>query len=174
MNALKTSVSALALAAMAAGGLGAATLMPAAYAQTAQTAPAAAAAPGTAWHHGHRHFDAATRARFVEGRIAYIKAVLGITPAQESAFNGLADAIRANAKARADAWEQVRANLDKPKNAVDRLEMRVQMIKMREAGQERVLSAFKPLYAALTPDQQKIADRVLAGQGRHGMHGRHG
>lgn len=172
MNALKTSVSALALVALAAGGIGAATLVPAS-AQTSQTTMQAT--PDKAGHgHQHHRFDPAARARMTEGRIAYIKTVLGITPAQEQAFNTLADAMRANAKDRMSAFEQWRANRDKPKNAVERLEMRDQIGKLRVAGGERILAAFKPLYASLTPDQQKIADHMFGGHfHRGGWHGGH-
>ena len=166
MNALKTSVSALALMALAAGGIGAATLVPAS-AETNQTT--SQAAPDKAGHHHqHRKFDPAARARMTEGRIAYVKTVLGITPAQEQAFNSLADAIRANAKDRMSAFEQFRANRDKPQNAVERLEMREQIGKLRVAGAERILTAFKPLYASLTPEQQKIADHMFAGHFHRG------
>ncbi len=171
MNAFKTSVSALALVALAAGGIGAATLSPSnVYAQATTTAPAT---PGehAGKHHGHHHFNAAARARFLEGRIAFIKAVLQITPAQESAFNGLADAMRANAKDRATAWEQMKANHDKPKTAIDRVETQVQMLKMREAGRERILAAMKPLYDSLTPDQKKVADHLVGGHGHRGHRG---
>ncbi len=172
MNAFKTSVSALALVALAAGGIGAATLAPSSVmAQASTTAPATPDQAHKGWHH-HR-FDPAARARFLEGRIAFVKAVLQITPAQEGAFNGLADAMRANAKDRAAAFEQWRANRDKPKTAIDRVEMQVQVLKMREAGRERILTAIKPLYASLTPDQKKVADHLVGGMKHHGWHGRH-
>jgi periplasmic protein CpxP/Spy len=174
MNAFKTSVSALALVALAAGGIGAATLAPVnASAQTTQTAPAAPAGH-RGMHHGHHRFNAEARARFLEGRIAFIKAVLKITPAQEGAFNGLADAMRANAKDRATAWEQMKANHGKPKTAIDRVENQVRAIKAREASRERVLAALKPLYETLTPDQKKVADHMVGGHGRHGNHSHRG
>jgi periplasmic protein CpxP/Spy len=171
MNAFKTTVSALALVGLAAGGIGAATLAPTAlHAQTAQTAPSQVPdGPG------HRpRFDAAVRARFLEGRIAFIKAVLRITPAQDGAFSGLADAMRANFKDRAASFEQLRADRDKPKTVVDRLETRVRLTKMRVANQERLLAAVKPLYDSLTPDQKKAADNLIAGVGPRRMHGRRG
>jgi LTXXQ motif family protein len=164
MNAFKTSVSALALVALAAGGIGAGPLaQSSAFAQASTTAPAPSG--DQAMRH-RRGMSEATRARFVEGRIAFIKAVLQITPAQESAFNRLADAMRANARDRAAAFEQWRANREKPKTAIDRVEMQVQALKMRAAGRERILAALKPLYESLTPDQKQVADR-LVGERRH-------
>lgn len=166
MNAFKTTVSAVALVALAAGGIGAATLVsPHVMAQTSTTTPAAPDQAHKGWH--HHGFDPAARARFLDGRIAFIKAVLQITPAQESAFNGLADAMRANAKDRAAAFEQWRANRDKPKTAIDRVEMQIKVLQMREAGRERILAAIKPLYASLTPDQKKVADHLVGGMRHH-------
>src|SRR6187549_183595 len=46
----------------------------------------------------------------VEGRIAFLRAELGITDAQASAWNGFADALRANAK----KLGEVRASMAKP------------------------------------------------------------
>jgi hypothetical protein len=186
MNALKTSVSALALAALAAGGIGAVTLSASPVlaqadqstsAPPATPAPGADATPGHGWHHGHHRFDPAARARFLDGRIAFFKTVLGITPAQEGAFNTLADAIRANAKDRMTTVEQVRANGEKPKTAIDRLQMRIQFTKMAESHQERLLAAAKPLYDSLSPEQKQIADRLMARAGggwHHHMHGHRG
>jgi hypothetical protein len=176
MNAFKTSVSALALAALAAGGIGAATLGSApVMAQTTQTAPAAkpAATPGKDWHH-HHHVDAAARAHFFDARLAFFKTALGITPAQETAWNGVADALRANAKDRMTMVQQARGNMDKPKTAIDRLQMRIEFTKMAEANQERLLTAAKPLYDSLSPQQKQIADRLVARAGGHWHHHMHG
>jgi len=171
MNALKTSISALALLTMAAGGIGAASFMSAnAYAaDTTQSAPAT----DQGMRHQHHHAD---RAAFLEGRIAFLKAVMKITPTQEQAFNGLADAMRANAKDRAAAWEQMKQNHDQPKSAIDQLQTRIKMTQMRTQAQERVLAAFKPLYDTLSPEQKEVANHMMAGRHHHhGMgHGMHG
>lgn len=166
MNALKTSVSALALAAVAAAGIGAGPLAPSpAFAQASTDAPAQT---GDRAGRQRPRFDAAQRARFVEGRIAFLKAVLQITPAQESAFNHLADVMRENARDRAAAFEQWRANRDRPTSAIDRVERQVQRLKMRTASRERILAALKPLYESLTPDQKQVADRLVGGMRRRG------
>ncbi len=164
MTSFKVSVSALALMALTAGGFAAATLVPTdLHAQTNQTAPA-----DSAPKHQHRNFDPT---RHVEGRIAYLKAELKITPAQEADFGKVADAMRANAKERAAAFAQFRQNHDKPKTAVDRLTMREQMTRMRAEQEARSLAAFKPLYDSLTPDQKQIADNMTAPHRGHGRRG---
>jgi hypothetical protein len=180
MNAFKTSVSALALVAIAAGGIGAATLLPSSIpAQAAESTTAPAPAPATPdmqakhqgkhWQHAHRHLGPGARPRFLEGRIAFMKAVLQITPAQEGQFNGLADALRANAKDRETTFAAFMANRGKHRTAVERMERREQVAKLRVQQQDRMLTAFKPLYAALTPDQQKVADHMF-GHGHRAMH----
>jgi len=154
MKHLKTSVSALALAAMLAGG---AALMPAvnALAQTApQTAPQATPAKP---QHEHRF----SMSRHVEGRIAFLKAELKITDAQAAQFNKVADVMRANAKDADAAVKAMRGDRDQPENAVERLEMRSKLTAMRAEHEQRFLAAFKPLYDSLTPDQKQAADEML-------------
>jgi LTXXQ motif family protein len=165
MNSFKVSVSALALTALTAGGFAAATLLPTDLrAQTDQSAPAPAV---SASQQHHRHHDPARR---VEGRIAYLKAMLKITPAQEPEFGKLADAMRANAQERAAAFEQFRQNRDKPKTAVDRLETREHMTRMRAEQEARSLAALKPLYDSLSPEQKQVADDMTAPHWGHHYH----
>jgi len=165
MTSFKVSVSALALTALTAGGFAATALLPAdLHAQTNQSPPAAAAQQNP-----HRHFDPA---RHVEGRIAYLKAELKITPAQEAQFNQLADAMRTNAKERAATFDQLRQNRDKARNAVERLETRERLTRMRAEQEARSLTALKPLYDSLTPVQKQIADDMTAPRwGHRGHHG---
>ena len=171
MNSFKKSLSALALVATIAGGFGVATLAGnPAWAEPGQTAPST---PGAGWHHHKGH--GMDRMRFIEGRVAFLKAVLKITPAQEADFNKFADAMRANAQDRMSTWKEMReTHVKDPMNAVDRLAARTHFTQMRAQADQRLLAAFKPLYAALAPDQQKIADRLAAMMTHrarhHGMH----
>ena len=59
-------------------------------------------------------------------------------------------------------------------NAVDRMEVRAQFAKVRAENQARVLTAFKPLYASLSPDQQQMANELMSEHGgwHHGWHHR--
>ena len=79
--------------------------------------------------------------------------------------------MRENANARDQAIATVRqARQDRgPMNAVERLELRGQMTKLRSESNDQFLTAFKPLYASLSPEQQKMADRLIgAAQHRRG------
>ncbi len=135
---------------------------PGAFAQAAATPPAAgqpatppAGTPARPQHQRtfHSHID---------GRIAYMKAELKITPAQEPQFDKVAQAMRDNANDRQKAFQDMRAQRGKPHNAVDALNARIKMSQDRAQNDQRLLTAFKPLYDSLTPDQKKVADEMAA------------
>src|SRR6185437_4453954 len=94
----KPAFPALALAAALAGTAGLSTLP--ALAQTAQPQ----AQDQAREHQGHhREFSAA---RHIDGRIAYLKAELKITPQQEPQFDRVAQAMRDNAAAKDQAMQK--------------------------------------------------------------------
>jgi periplasmic protein CpxP/Spy len=126
----------------------------------AQTAPApgdSAAMQSQARHHaGSRMLPG----QLVDGRIAFLKAELKITPEQETQWQSMAAALRQNA----NALDQVITSPRQQRgsmHAVQRLTEREQFDKVRTENDERLLSAFKPLYASLSPDQQQIANQLL-------------
>src|SRR5712672_2603000 len=124
----------------------------------AQTAPAnSTAAPREARHHA---MERMMPGQFVEGRIAFLKAQLKITPAQEAHWQQVEAAMRENAKTldqTITTARQNRGNMD----AVQRLELREQFAKVRVDNDARLLAAFKPLYASLSPEQQQMANQVV-------------
>ena len=113
------------------------------------------------------------RASHIEGRIAFLKAELKITPAQEAQFDKLAQALRQNATESRRAFEQMRPPADRsqrqPPTAMQRLERVAQFSAMRAQQTDRVLAAFRPLYDSLSPDQKKAADDLMPPR----FHGRH-
>jgi Spy/CpxP family protein refolding chaperone len=134
----------------------------------AQTAPAPAnstAAPSKERHHA---MERMMPGQFVEGRIAFWKAQLKITPAQEAQWQQVEAAMRDNAKTLDQTnttGRQNRGNMD----AVQRLELREQFAKVRAENDARLLTAFKPLYASLSPEQQQMANQ-LVGAHHHWHH----
>jgi Spy/CpxP family protein refolding chaperone len=134
----------------------------------AQTAPAPAnstAAPSEARHHA---MERRMPGQFVDGRIAFLKAQLKITPAQEAQWQQVEAAMRENAKTLDQTnttARQNRGNMD----AVQRLELREQFAKVRADTDARLLTAFKPLYASLSPEQQQMANQ-LVGAHHHWHH----
>jgi hypothetical protein len=148
----------------------------------AADAPAAQAAPRV--QHMHRH-DGARRAHLTptqrtEARLAYIRTALTITDAQRPQWDAFADVLRNQAKQREDFVAKRRAEhaqgaqKEKPRfSAIDRLERREKMMQFASKRLDEVITAAKPLYAALTPEQQQIADSLIAREG-HGWHGHRG
>lgn len=132
--------------------------------------------------HGQRH-DHGKQAfslpsERVEARLAYIKAALKITDAQQSQWDAFAGVMRKQAKEADVRMQEHRAKMTadgahKRPNAIERLERRQAHMATASTRIGERLAAQKPLYAALSPEQQQVADKVLAGDGgKHG--GRHG
>jgi hypothetical protein len=124
-----------------------------------QAAAQATTAPQQGQERERHRFDPT---RHIEGRIAFLKTELKITDAQAPQFDKVAQAMRDNAKERAQAFQQLRGDRDKPQTALERLEMRARFDQMRSQQAERFLAAFRPLYQGLSDDQKKTADDLLA------------
>jgi protein CpxP len=128
-----------------------------ALAQTAAAPANSTATPSEARHHA---MERMMPGQFVEGRIAFLKAQLKITPAQEAQWQQVDAAMRKNAKTldqTITTARQNRGNMD----AVQRLELREQFARVRVDNNARLLAAFKPLYASLSPEQQQMANQVV-------------
>lgn len=132
-----------------------------AFAQSAATAPPAAHAMPARPHHPRPEFG-----RYIDGRIAFLKAELKITPAQEAQWNKVAQAMRDNVRQIRSAFAQMRAAGNAPHSAVSRLEMRARLAALRAQNAEHFLAAFRPLYASLSPAQKQMADGLFAGHHR--------
>jgi LTXXQ motif family protein len=102
----------------------------------------------------------------VEGRIAFLRTELKITDVQASAWNGFADALRANAK----KLNEVRASMmPKPGDGqppaptmADRLDLQEQWLVARLDGTRAMKSTFSRLNEALSDEQTKAANDLLA------------
>lgn len=153
---IRRTFPALALAAVLAGGAAVALGPVVAQSQQTQQQP------------GHRPDRTAfDPGRHIEGRIAYLKTELKITDAQQPQFDAVANAMRDNAKAMRDAFQGMRADRGQPQTALSRMEARAKFARLRADGEAQMLAAFRPLYQAMSPDQQKSADEML-GHHDHG------
>jgi hypothetical protein len=98
----------------------------------------------------------------VEGRLAYLKAELKITGAQESVWNAYAAATRDNAK---DMLAHCNAMMSQhgPSAASlpDRLDQHVQLMQAQLDAVRAMDKALKPLYAALSDSQKQTADQLF-------------
>ena len=116
----------------------------------------------------------------VEARLAYIQTALKITAAQQSQWDAYANMLRKQAGVMDKRFQERRAQMaQRPADA-----RRPTLIERRERQRDRMVAATqrfdelltveKPLYAALTPEQQRVADEVLtAGGGRRHGGGHH-
>lgn len=97
-----------------------------------------------------------------EGRIAFLKAELGITDAQTAQWNTLADALRANAKIHRTMHEHMTKD-GMPSSWSERLTFQQKALSSRLDGLKAMEAAAKPLFAVLTEDQKKLAEQLLSG-----------
>lgn len=138
----------------------------------AQSAPPASTAPAQAQmaKPDHPHWSAS---RHIEGRIAFLKAELGITPQQQAQWDKLAQVMRDNAKELDANLAQMRAQAGtETRNAVQSLEARGHFAALKAQQSTRFLAAFRPLYDSFSDQQKKAADELMAPH-RHHRHGFH-
>ena len=102
----------------------------------------------------------------VEGRIAFLRTELKITDAQATAWNAFAEALRTNAKklgeVRTSMMAQPTAGQRQAPTMVDRLELQERWLVARLDGTRTIKVAFTNLSAALSDDQKKTANELLA------------
>jgi hypothetical protein len=185
----KTKLGLSALAVIVGLGSGAAFVGPSMAQAVGGTAPQATApTKEVKRERGHaRHANFAKHAGRIDGRLAFLKAELKITPAQETQWSAYEKVMRDNAaetkarfekmraereKATADAKAAGKDRPDRPKlSAVERMERMQTFGKERLDREAKVLAAFKPLYASLSDDQKKTADELIAQRGHGRGHG---
>ena len=119
----------------------------------------------------------------VEARLAYMKTALKITDAQSSQWESFAAVMRKQAGEVEKRMQERRASAPQgtPRaerrnvSAIERLERTQQRMAARSARLGEVVTAAKPLYAALSDEQKQVADSMLSRQGKRGGPGhRHG
>lgn len=104
----------------------------------------------------------------IEGRIAFLRTELQITQAQTPLWDAVASALRDNDRAMRDAFAQ-RPARDAAVTVIDRLERRQKFAELQAASTAKLRNAVAPLYAAMSDDQKKNADQLLAGPPRGRM-----
>jgi LTXXQ motif family protein len=104
----------------------------------------------------------------IEGRLAFLKTELKITPEQESPWNAYADAVRANAKtigerctAMMDMMGRMGQDAGKTTSLPERLDAQEQFMMARLDVLRAVGKKLKPLYAALSDEQKQLADQFI-------------
>jgi hypothetical protein len=98
----------------------------------------------------------------VEGRIAFLRAELKITDAQNEAWNAFADALRTNAKSLGEVRSSMMAAMAAQQNLVERFSLQEKWLAARLEGTRTIKAALANLIGALSDDQKKAADELLA------------
>src|SRR5664279_4419288 len=101
---------------------------------------------------------------FAAGRIAFLKAELGITDAQKAAWDAYADKINGNLTNMQGMWQTMKAVFD-AKTPPDRLDAQIAAMDSRVSALKEIKPALAKLYDALSSDQKKKADELLTGMG---------
>lgn len=102
----------------------------------------------------------------IEGQIAFLRTELKITDTQAGAWNAFADALRTNAQ----KLGEVHASMMSPSGDAqqqlptieERLDLQERWLLARLESTRTMKSAFTKLYEALSDDQKKTADDLLA------------
>jgi len=102
-------------------------------------------------------------ASHIEGRLAYIKAELKVTDAQEPLWTAYAAAARDNAKTMIARCTTMMGKRDSQVSLPDRLDQNEQLMTAHLDAVRTMNKALKPLYAALSDSQKKTADQLFWG-----------
>ena len=108
-----------------------------------------------------------TKGETVEQRITNLHAALKITPAEETQWNGVAQAMRENAAAMDKLIAANRTSPPQNMTAVRDLQTYQQVAQAHVDGLKNLTAAFSTLYNAMPDDQKKVADQVFQTSG-HG------
>lgn len=101
---------------------------------------------------------------FAKGRIAFLKAELGIADSQTTVFNAYAAAIKDNLESMR-GMHQAMMGAKSTETPVERLDAHLGMMENRLASLKEVKPKLEALYVALSDDQKKKANTVLTGMG---------
>jgi Spy/CpxP family protein refolding chaperone len=122
--------------------------------------------PGFGMGPGYAARGDVDHAAVAEGRLAYLKSALKITPAQESVWDAFTTASKAQATSMDAMREKMWASTG---SAAERTAARADAMQQRASAMAAMSKAFGSLYAVLTPEQKAIADRNFGMGGPYAM-----
>jgi hypothetical protein len=99
---------------------------------------------------------------FAEGKLAFLKSLLGITEAQSGPWNAFADVVRAQAKSVAESQQKRMPATGQPEWTLPQwVDLHLQTTEERLAAMKKIKPALDALYQALTPEQRQKADQLV-------------
>lgn len=103
---------------------------------------------------------------YADGRIAFLKAELKITDAQEAVWKDYADALLSNSQVMASMHRQMFDTFQKgERSALKLLDLHINGMKSRLSALEALKPKTEALYQSLSADQRKKADELLPAMG---------
>ncbi len=99
-------------------------------------------------------------AALVEGRLAYLRAELGITAAETDVWNAYADAVRNHVGLMQDVHQRMFQTMVEG-NAVDRMKARIDGMEGMLNAMKAIQPAIEHLYTMLSDDQKHLADQLI-------------
>jgi hypothetical protein len=96
----------------------------------------------------------------VEGRLAYLKAELGITDKETEAWDGYASAVKSRAAGMRDMHAAMVKTMQTG-NAVDRIRAHADAMQSMADSMKALIPATEALYGALSAEQKGKADQLL-------------
>lgn len=100
--------------------------------------------------------------RRIEGQLAFFRAELRITDAQAPQWNAFAEVVRAQADRLRAATQAAMAGGTGPVPAPQQMERRIALLSAHLDAMRAVSAAAGPLYAALSEEQRRTADELMA------------
>jgi len=100
-------------------------------------------------------------ASHIEGHIAFLRAELKITPAQEALWDTVAVVMRADVSEFEHPSPQNLTKIQMQPRALQHLEERALHSALQAKSEQRFLDAFRPLYDQLSDAQKHVADELL-------------
>jgi hypothetical protein len=98
----------------------------------------------------------------VDQRITNLHEALKITPAEDSKWNAVAQAMRENAEAMDKLATEARAKPPRDLTALEDLKMYQRFAEAHVTGLRKLIASFSALYTAMPEAQKKTADQVFA------------
>ena len=99
-----------------------------------------------------------------KGRVAFLKAELEITDAQQDVWNTYAEALKKNMQSMQDAHKSM-MKAKMAQSPVEKVDARITMMESRVAALKEIKPALAALYGSLSDDQKKKAGQLLIRMG---------
>ncbi len=118
---------------------------------------------------GRQGMQGRQQGQHIEGRIAYLKAEIGITEAQEAEWQAVEQTMREGMATKAGMRGMKMRQGDPAASSPDRIAERINLMETRLEHMKKMESVLSSLYEVLTPEQQQSGNMLIPGRHRRMM-----